>query len=280
MARGRSNHGNGDGVTHHSNSAINRENEYRNEVKKLQIHTVFMAETLTAGGEMEKFFMEADPDNAGAFLAEQRNRLKGIAEKNAKQMKNIDYFIQGLKNVNSSVRAAASNDGGEGQEEDAPTNYERAIQDAIEAVRQAKENSPDFVPASQHEMVIEVEERLGERARGGGDDDLEIVENFGSDDVATLKCPFTGMLFEDPVKSKVCGHVYDRRGLTQLINSGKRQCPIPGCSNNSLTWTQVESDEEMKLRVKRYKKREEAAKRKRELDESMDDQGGGYTVLE
>jgi hypothetical protein len=34
------------------------------------------------------------------------------------------------------------------------------------------------------------------------------------------------------------------------------------------------------LKVRRHKMREEAAKRKRDLDESMDDQGGGYTVLE
>ena len=299
MARGRSNnrasHGDGGGAIHFANMAISKEDEYKHGVKNLQIRAKMTAELLTAGGDIETFLMEADPDNAESFLSEQRNRLKGIAEGNAKHMNEIENFVQAVKDVRSDIQrqnqgsTAAAGDNGEGEEtaanaDEAP-DYERAIQDAIEKVREAKEINPNQASLEDHDMVLELREKLGEKVkkRSRDDDDLEIVDNVGSDDVHALKCPITGMFFEEPVRSKVCGHIYDRKGLNQLFSMRKTKCPIPGCSNNGLSLNQVEVDDEMKLKVRRHKTREEAAKKKRDLDETMDDddeQGGGYTVLE
>lgn len=296
MARGRNNnrtsHGNGGGAIHYADMAINKEDGYKEGVKKLQTRTKFAAEMLTKGGEIESFLMEADPDNAESFLLAQRNRLKAIAEGNAKQMHEIEHFVQAVKNVRGDIQrqnqssAAAGGDGEEAAAgaDEAP-DYERSIQEAMETVRQSKENDPNYVSLDDHEMVIEIKELLGEKVEKrsrNDDDDLEIVNNVGSDDIHALKCPITGMFFEDPVRNKVCGHTYDRKGLNQLFSTRKTKCPIPGCSNNTLSLSQVEVDDEMKLKVRRHKTREEAAKRKRDLDEIMDDdeQGGGYTVLE
>ena len=78
----------------------------------------------------------------------------------------------------------------------------------------------------------------------------------------------------------------------QLLGVRKYTCPIPGCGNKNLSFSQVEVDEEMVLRVRRHLKREQAEKRKRDLtddlfgqlhegrDSSDDDEGGDYTVLE
>lgn len=301
MARGRNNnrtsHGTGGGAIHSADMAINKENEYKQGVKSLQVRAHMTAELLTEGGDIENFLMEADPDNAERFLLAQRNRLKAIAEGNAKQMNEIEYFVQAVKDVRGDVQrqnqssAAAGGGGGEGQEGEAAAaasaveapDYERSIQEAIERIRQGKESAPSYVPLEDHQMVISLREKLGEKikkkSRNDDDDDLEIVNNVGSDDVHALKCPCTGMFFENPVRNKVCGHTYDRAGLNQLISMRKTKCPIPGCSNNALSLNQVEVDDEMKLKVRRHKTREEAAKKKRDLDESMDDGGGGYTVL-
>ncbi|KAL7447201.1 hypothetical protein ACHAXM_011193 [Skeletonema potamos] len=284
MVRGRNNsHGAGGGAIHAADMAIKKENEYKQPVKSLQVHASMTAELLTAGGDIESFLMEADPDNAESFLSTQRNRLKGIAEGNAKQLNDIDYFIQAVKDVRADVQRQAA----EGQDGEAATDapdYERSLQEAIERIRQGKESDPNHVSLEDHPMVISMREKLGEKikkkSQNDDDDDLEIVNNVGSDDVHALKCPITFMLFENPVKSKVCGHTYDKMGLEQMVSMKKSKCPIPGCSNRALGWGQVEDDEEMKLKVRRFKMREEAAKRKRDLDESMDEQGGGYTVLE
>lgn len=298
MARGRNNnrasHGEGGGAIHVANMAINKENDYKQGPKGMQVRANMTAELLTAGGDIENFLMEADPDNAESFLLAQRNRLKAIAEGNAKQMDEIENFVQAVKDVRSDIQrqnqgsAAAGENGEEAAAgaDEAP-DYERSIQDAIEKVRESKESNPNHASIEDHEMVLSLREKLGEkvkkRSRNDDDDDLEIVNNVGSDDVHALKCPITGMFFEDPVRSKVCGHTYDRKGLNQLFSMRKTKCPIPGCSNNGLSLSQVEVDDEMKLKVRRHKTREEAAKKKKDLDETMDDddeQGGGYTVLE
>jgi hypothetical protein len=291
MARGRNNsHGTGGGAIHAATMAINKENEYKQAVKSLQVHASMAAENLTVGGDIENILMEADPDNAESFLSAQRNRLKGIAEGNAKLLNEIDYFVQAVKDVRADVQRQDQSSAAQGQEGAAAagteeaTDYERSLQEAIERIRQGKESDPNYVPLEDHPMVISLREKLGEKikkkSQNDDDDDLEIVNNVGSDDIHALKCPITGMLFENPVRSKVCGHTYDKTGLQQMVGMKKSKCPIPGCSNNALGWGQVEEDEEMKLKVRRHKMREEAAKRKRDLDESMDDQGGGYTVLE
>lgn len=302
MPRGRNNrtsHGIGGGAIHSADMAIGKENDYKQGVKGLQARASMMAELITAGGALEQLLKEADGDGADKFLTSQRNRLKAIAEGNAKQLNEIDYFLQAVKDVRSDVQrqnqsdAAAGGVRGEGQEgepadaaAEAP-DYERSLQEALEKIRQTKESDRSFLPPEEHPMVIDLREKLGERvkkrSRNDDDDDLEIVNNVGVDDVHKLKCPITSMFFENPVRNKVCGHTYDRLGLNQLLGLNKTKCPIPGCSNSKLSINQVEVDDEMKLKVRRHKMREEAAKKKRDLDESMDDQedgGGGYTVLE
>ena len=56
---------------------------------------------------------------------------------------------------------------------------------------------------------------------------------------------------------------------------------MPGCANKNVTLESVEEDEETKLKVRRFKTREENLRRQRELadDEDEEGQGGGYTVI-
>mmetsp|Transcript_32863 Transcript_32863/g.69140 ORF Transcript_32863/g.69140 Transcript_32863/m.69140 type:complete len:293 (-) Transcript_32863:1629-2507(-) len=292
MARGRnSHHGAGGGALLACTRAIERTEDQKKSVKSLQVRVKFIAEAIRPNSDIANVLQEFD-GGAGAddFLSSISNRLKAVAEGNAKRM----YEIANFKDAMEEVRTEVTNRQNENHEaadatDDAP-DYERSIHEAVERIRQKRQNDSSQMPPEDHALNIEIREALGEKiqkksraSRGGDDDDddLEIVHNQ-NDDEHTLKCPITGMLFENPVKNNVCGHVYDRAGLDQMIKTRKLNCPIPGCTNKSLSLSQVEVDEEMKLKVKRHKTREEAEKRKRDLEEEDDDdqEGAGFTVLE
>eukprot|EP00578_Thalassiosira_sp_NH16_P013596 CAMPEP_0181114216 /NCGR_PEP_ID=MMETSP1071-20121207/20759_1 /TAXON_ID=35127 /ORGANISM="Thalassiosira sp., Strain NH16" /LENGTH=291 /DNA_ID=CAMNT_0023198299 /DNA_START=22 /DNA_END=897 /DNA_ORIENTATION=+ len=291
MARGRNNHhGAGGGALLACNRAIDRADEQKGSVKKLQARVKMIASAIRPDSDIANVLHESDP-NADDFLLSCRNRIKAIAEGNAKRMYEIDNFTDAMKEVRTDVERRQNENQGSGEEggdEDAP-DYERAIHEAVETIRQHRENDQSRVEPVDHELAVELRKELGEKiqkkrsrtSRGGDDeeDDLEIVQGQ-NDDIHTLKCPITGMLFKNPVKNKVCGHVYDMAGLEQMVRTGKTNCPIPGCGNKGVTFSQVEEDEEMKLKVKRHLAREEAEKRKRDLEEEDDDQeGAGFTIL-
>lgn len=297
MARGRSSHGGGRerGALLACNRAIDRQEDFRKGIKALHFRAKQLAEALRPDGRIaEVLLAESDgSDAANDFLQSTHDRLKALAEGNAKRMCEVDVFVDAAKELRGQVEDAAPADGEGGDDDDdaadAP-DYERSLHEAMERIRAARESDPSLPPPEDHVLSREVREALGEhvkkrsRASRGGDDedDLEVVRNQ-TDDVHALKCPVTGMLFKDPVRNKVCGHTYDRAGLMQLLNNRKSTCPIPGCSNNKLSLDQVEDDEEMKLKVKRYLAREVAQRKKRQLEEEddMDEgEGTGYTILE
>jgi len=260
-----------------------------------------IADMIHSESDIARILKESDDDDADDFLASSYSRLKTIAEGNAKRMYEIEYFVDAVKEVRNEVEqkqaAAGGVEGGDGAaaannaDQTAP-NYERSMQDALERARERGENDPNREPTDEHETMIEIREKLGEkiqkkrsRKSGGGgddsDDELEVVRN-NVDDENALKCPITGMLFVNPVKNKVCHHVYDRAGLSQMLGARKHTCPVPGCANKNVSMAQVENDEEMVLKVRRHQKRLEADKKKREMEEEDDDddqEGGGYTVL-
>ena len=291
MARGRASHGGGGGgALLACDRAIEKRSDYEKSVKEIHARCIMIAESLRPDGRLgiDEIFKAEHGDGADEWLLDCRNRLKAIAQGNAKRMNDIEYFVDGVKKVRSDVQRhqADQGNGEEGNETDAP-DYERAVNEAVEKVRSARDATAEL---ESHDMSTSIRTALGEKvqkkvrnSRGGydEDDDLEIVQNAVEDE-QTLKCPITGMFFVNPVKNKVCGHTYDMMGLDQMIKNGKTTCPVPGCSNRGVTKAQVEEDTEMKLKVQRHRKREEAEKKRRALEEEdeEDGEGGGYTVLE
>lgn len=293
MARGRNSHPGGrGGALLACDRAIDKSEEQKQSVKKLQARGLMIADVIKPDSDIAEVLKasssSSDKDNkAEEFLSAAYARLKALAEGNAKRIYDIEDFVDAVKVVRAEVQqtlAAAAAAAGQNNEAatttDAP-DYERSIHDALERVRQDRANGPSRLPHEDHALSLEMREALGEKlpkkrsrsSRGADDDedDLEIVQNR-VDDVHTLKCPITGMFFVNPVKNKVCNHVYDRAGLDQLIRARKHTCPVPGCANRSLSLAQVEEDEQMKLKVKRHKAREEAEKRKKDLEDDDDDE--------
>lgn len=292
MARGRNSHPGGrGGALLACDRAIEKSEEHKQSVKKLQARGLMIADVIKPDSDIAEVLKASSSDNdnkAEEFLSTAYARLKVLAEGNAKRTYDIEDFVDAVKVVRAEVQQTLA---AAGQNNEATTttttteapDYERSIHDALERVRQDRANAPSRLPHEDHAMSLEMREALGEKlpkkrsrsSRGGAadddEDDLEIVQSR-VDDVHTLKCPITGMFFVNPVKNKVCNHVYDRAGLDQLIRAKKHTCPVPGCANRSLSLAQVEEDEQMKLKVKRHKAREEAEKRKKDLEDDDDDE--------
>jgi hypothetical protein len=264
---------------HAAQRTIDSADKYRASVTKLHATSKLLAEMLHPDGRLMEALHDddvADNNNEmNEFLETQKRRLRDIAEGNAKRMKEVDYFVAAVTEVKNEMSRQQNQE----DEKEAPTDYEASIHQAIERIRDADTFHPET-----HPIVIELKTILGEKSNNSNndDDDLEIVTN--TNDVHAYKCPVTGLLFENPVKNKVCGHTYDMAGLRQVLKNRKHTCPIPGCTNQNLNVGQVEEDEEMKMKVHRFKKREEQEKKKRELEdeereEEMEEQGG-FTMIQ
>lgn len=310
--RGQSHHqqkGGGGGALLACNRAIDKSDEYKKSVKMIQARVQHIADTVRPDGDLAEILRAAasssNDDSDEAFLSKAYDRLKALGVGNAKRMEDIDNFVDAIKEVKTQVErnsknnnnndaaaataaggdaTAAGGGGGVGISTTPTVDYERAIHDALENIRHVQEQDTRRIPPEEHELSIDIRKALGEKIkknkntgrRGGDDDDdddeLEIIVH-NHHDVHALKCPITAMLFDNPVRNKVCGHVYDLAGLKHLLSSRKTKCPVSGCANTTLSLSQVEDDEQMKLKVKRHKQREVNEKRNRDLeDDENDDQ--------
>ena len=95
--------------------------------------------------------------------------------------------------------------------------YQELIQQKMDAKKAAAMAvSTSQMNVHQEGMYHEICELLGEpvnAATGAGkedDDDDIIMMNTTGSAAQWLKCPITGLLMEDPIRSTVCHHVYSR----------------------------------------------------------------------
>jgi hypothetical protein len=259
---------------HAAQRAIFNSEKHRSSVNKLHATSKMIADFLSPNGRIDKALEPNADEDAMQFIEECKRRLVDVAEGNAKRMKEIDVFVEAVTSVKNDLER--SHNSNSEQEEEA-VDYEAAIHSAMERIRHTNNNQD----VQSHPMVIEVKTAMGQKVQQQ-DDELEILQTF-EQDANAYKCPITGMLFEQPVKNKVCGHTYSTLGLQQLLKNKKKSCPIPGCTMNYLGMNMIEEDEEMKMKVKRFMKREEMKRKKRVMEEDMgeDELGeGGVTLID
>ena len=272
MARGRQSTS-GSSALLAAQRVIDSEDTYRSSVRRLHATSKILAKYLAPVDGDLRNVSEGD-DNIENCFEECRIRLKGISDGNVKKMKEIDYFVEAVRDVKNDMTRRQQD-----ESEDDAVDYEAAIHSAVERIREKDAITPDQI--DHDPMVIELRTTLGEKVKSD-DDDLEIMNN--RDETHALKCPITATFFEDPVKNKVCGHTYSKSGLQQMLKNRKRGCPVAGCSNNNLGLAQVEPDDEMRMRVNRLRKREEQAKKKRALEDEADEEemgeNGGFTMIQ
>ena len=89
----------------------------------------------------------------------------------------------------------------------------------------------------------------GEPLPGGDDDEIMV---YTQESNATLKCPLTQDILEDPYKSKVCSHVFSKRAIENHLRRGPKHCPVAGCGK-TIQLNDLEEDLETAYMVKRLK---------------------------
>ena len=106
------------------------------------------------------------------------------------------------------------------------------------------------------------------------DDDIEVMGNGrgAESQAASLMCPVICKLLENPMKNKVCGHIYSLAGLKHLLRNSRRcACPVAGCQNNNVTMEQVEEDVETQFKIRREKRRQDAAATQQQYSQADED---------
>ena len=270
--------------------ALEKENSIRSELKKQKVVNNLLADLLAHKGELEESVSkalegdDAEVDKFTSFLDEQRERVKGWASKHTEAHRYTDAFMIALKEVQdgNNTIPGADDDG------EAPTDYEVVLQTKTELIQQKLEQ--DAVPSEEDPYMQEVKEKLREQTSNANiDDDIEIeISNTESSNEYTG--PITQALMKIPMRNKVCGHVYDKQGIMSHLRS-KRTCPIPGCRNQSMNMGQLELDEELQMKIRRYGKKLERERLARlsqseDVDDlDLDNDGGAgtnqnFTVLE
>lgn len=190
------------------------------------------------------------------FLQEARDRLKGIAEMNIENERNIDVFCQAVKALKQ-VEVANFDQAQDRTDEEMGDPGQR-LKD-IYAQKKTEEEQKKL-NVKEHEHYINVCEMMGEKVGGDDDDDEIQVQSNMASQRNLLICPITTTLMENPVKNKVCGHVYSRAGIENHILQSRRsrnpcRCPMAGCGNSNVTLDQLEADLRTEQMVKREQRR-------------------------
>jgi Zinc-finger of the MIZ type in Nse subunit len=237
------------------------------------------------------------------FLQEQRNRIRNIARLNIENERTVSTFCQSIQSLKRQMTTTADPEDmtTEAMTRDVPTNddgiidYQTLLESMMEEERQkqqqhhlsqSQQRGDGMLPVSieQEQMYRDICEALGEPVSSSSNDDddddedrIMVMNNIGTSNAtggltssasllsssSKLKCPITGMYMEEPMKNKVCHHVYSRGGIMQHIRtqqSGGRptvRCPVPGCNNTNITANQLEKDVETEMRIRQERRRQE-----------------------
>ena len=97
----------------------------------------------------------------------------------------------------------------------------------------------------------------------GDEDDVVVARG-----PVVIHDPITKMVMEHPVKSKVCGHVYEKDSIEELIRKGfggECDCPVAGC-NKRVRKIDLMKDREVELEIEKEIKRRKASSQQPTLD--------------
>jgi Zinc-finger of the MIZ type in Nse subunit len=246
-----------------------KENEYMEGIVFSRHNSSYVAETIAKGGEIETAMMQAAEgmgedvkQDIKDFLQEQRDRLKKLAIRNVEKEREIAAFIQALNVLRNEVAAGQENEGD-------VCNYEKSIENKMEGEkRKHQTNMEDVTDTKEYRELCELmgeklaKKKKGKRSGQNDDSDSDIeIENKGG---ANLKCPITASWFEEPHKSKLCGHIYSKQAILSYIGTrSHKNCPVAGCNNNQLNKAQLEEDRFTEMKVKKAIRAEEKEKQAR-----------------
>jgi len=265
---------------------LDKQNSYKEAIVKNHTYSKNIAEVFfEVDGIMETTLMSACQDDDKLkqdlleTIQEQRTRMKKLSERNVENTRTVNAFVGALQQVKTQVQQQQQTQE-ESTTENEPLDYEKIIVQKMQDYRTSQQTSE--LDLKDEQYCREIVKSLGEVQQGASrnknddDDELQVLRN--PNNATSLKCPIMGSLVEDPVKSKVCGHVYSRVGIMDLMRRRtKVACPVAGCHNSSLTKEQLEDDVETAMKVRRQRRREEQERQSRmtqelDLDDSEEEE--------
>ena len=236
---------------------MNRRDEFQKGIMDIHKYNMVMAESISHGGPMEDSLDATNDGERAAFLVTQRERLKKLAEQNANSFHLIQDMVGAVQAVSQNIASSSSETKNDEEDikEEIAVDYKALIELKIKEMSEERSRKKSNI--KNEVLVKECVERLGEKASGANEDDeLEVVNQHDTSNDAALKCPITGQIFKNPYKNKVCNHVYDYDAIISHLRL-KNQCPVPGCGNSYMNRAQLAEDLEMKMKVRRFMKRQE-----------------------
>jgi hypothetical protein len=252
-------------------SIARKENSYKEGIQQNHLLCKTAANRLyKETGDLEETLMMMVKDSSSiigedevqAFLEEQRGRLQKLAESNVLRERTVDTFVSSVKRLQQEVGSAQSRQSQNESSDENVVDYEARLNELMDQEDVRRE--PTRLPVAQETYCRELGTELGmkdvfEKAKRANDDDDDIEVMMGSRTAVQLKCPVTSQFLEEPVKNKLCGHVFSKRGIMHMLKSGPCRCPVAGCTNSRVTQEQLEDDAATALLVRREIRKLQAA---------------------
>jgi len=257
-----------------ANTADYQAQQYQRYIEQNETIGKGIAMRLTKGERFESII--------GVEFAEQyRSQLKELARDNVSKERQLKAYTTAIQAVIAGIEVGE--DGlpvlvhpqAENQENISPnidqkdevgsSSYEYKGQMEDEFAKAMNDIDQNSVLVTQEKSYLSLLKELGEDKVE--DDELAVVNNNDDDNVLQkIKCPLTMQIMSDPVRSKMCGHSYDRDAIVHHITSSlksrkknaRAKCPFPGCHNTNMKLEELEDDPETAMRIRRYKKRQSA----------------------
>ena len=270
--------------THSSNisaavcdAILHKENAHREPIRENIGICEAAAPRFAKGGELEETLLSMveyindasvlSAEQIQSFLQESRNTVKQIAEVNVNNTRNVDVFLNAVRTMKQIETQNADNPAQMEQAAEDPGERFQSIYEKAQS-EQAKMN----LDMTQEKHYRDICEAMGEKVgtvktnkNEDEEDEIEMVQNAASQTVM-LQCPITRLDMTNPVKNKVCGHVYSREGILGHIQQCHRsrkshcQCPYAGCANTRVTPEQLEDDLRTANLIKRELRRRDHSK--------------------
>ncbi|XP_043922538.1 E3 SUMO-protein ligase NSE2 [Protopterus annectens] len=115
------------------------------------------------------------------------------------------------------------------------------------------------------QQLKEMRKQAGLQVQNGSD---EVVDEELDEDVAVTQsqtnfiCPITQVEMKNPVKNKVCGHIYEEEAIRKIIQRRQQQkkrvcCPTVGCDYSDMSLSDLVPDVALKKAIESRNKQRE-----------------------
>eukprot|EP00526_Cylindrotheca_closterium_P015302 CAMPEP_0113650008 /NCGR_PEP_ID=MMETSP0017_2-20120614/26597_1 /TAXON_ID=2856 /ORGANISM="Cylindrotheca closterium" /LENGTH=244 /DNA_ID=CAMNT_0000562467 /DNA_START=39 /DNA_END=773 /DNA_ORIENTATION=+ /assembly_acc=CAM_ASM_000147 len=215
------------------NQMIRKEKKYKEGIQQNHDLACTMASNVSKGGRLEALL--------GDKVHGYRDALRQLSETNVNHEREVGAFVATLRKT---------------LEQPDIKEYSAFIKENTE--KELAQINQSSIQVNQERMYLDMCTKLGDVSAQNQDDELEVV---GGNTTVSLKCPITGTLLQDPMRNKVCHHVYSKHAILNYVRNRNNKCPNVGCVNTNLSMGQLEDDHQTARLVKREMIRMEEEKR-------------------